>query len=112
MFIGYRGTVRALPIARCASSRDASEAMKEIPLVCSAPARFGLSTVICGSDLSPECSPVTNSAGFSVTPLAVAHAVFWLISLLISAAEAYWIAPLALVWHCHGTTAKFWMHPR
>src|SRR5215218_721557 len=83
-----------------------------MPVACSAPARLGLSTVICGRVLRPECSPVTSSAGSIVTPLAVAHAVFWLISSLIAPVVMYWIAPSVLVWQIHGTTEKSWRQPR
>src|SRR4051812_47695369 len=112
MFIGQRFSVVAGPIGRGAGSREASEAMTLIPLALSAGARFGLSTLICGRDLSPECSPVTSSLAVMLIPLPRAQSTFCLICAVMSAWVTHLVLPSALFAHCHGTTEKSWTQPR
>src|SRR5690349_24861529 len=106
MFIGQRFSVTAGPTGREVGSRDASEAMTLTPLPLRAGARFGLSTLICGSDLRPECSPVTSSLAVRLIPLPRAQSTFCLIWVLMSAWVTQLVLPSAFVAHRHGTTVK------
>src|SRR5690242_10285417 len=112
MFIGNRFSVIAGPTGRGAGSRDASEAITLTPLAASAEPRLGLSLGTCGSDLSPECSPVTSSLAVMAIPLLRAQSTFCLIWALMSACDTHLVLPSALVAHCHGTTVKSCTQPR
>src|SRR3954465_2053926 len=106
MFIGNRGTVVALPTGRAVDSREASEARYFTLFALRAGARFGLSAGICGSDLRPECSPVTSSAASIAMLFDLAQSTFCLICAVMSACETHWSV------HFHGVTLKSCTQPR
>lgn len=112
MFIGWRGTVRALPTRRTSVSREASAAIHWTPLRRKAIGRFGLSTGICGKDFSPECSPVTSSLARTDRPLALPHVRFLTICFSMTSAETHFVPPLGVVAHRHGSVDQSWTHPR
>src|SRR6185369_3797575 len=111
MFIGQRRSVTAGPTGRDVGSREASEAMTFTPVAVSAGARLGLSAAICGSDLRPECSPVTNSVASMAIPLLRAQVTLSRICAVMSACDTQAVEPYPSVPHCHGETAKSCTQP-
>src|SRR5262245_4576135 len=113
MFIGCRGTVRVEPTVRGAGSREASEPVYLTPVCASAGPKFGLSVGICGSDSSPECSPVTSSARSTLIPLRLAQLTLSSTCAAMSACETHCVAPVVgSVAHRHGCAVKSCTQPR